>query len=251
METYPVFLCMIVIFTDFGLNGPYTGQMKAVLLQQAPDIPIVDLFADAPMFNPAAAAQLLAAYSTEFPAGTVFLCVVDPGVGGERLPLVLRADGRDFVGPDNGLFHRLIKQSQRLEAWRITYQPRQLSASFHGRDLFAPVAAMLARGEPVPGEPLPVNKLMGISWPQALHEVVYIDHYGNGMTGISARDIGSQAILEVSGKRLDYARTFSEVPSQGLFWYANANDLVEIAQNGGSAAETLGLYIGAPIRLNH
>jgi len=242
---------MIVLFTDFGLNGPYTGQMKAVLLQQAPAVPVVDLFADAPMFNPAASAQLLSAYSRSFPEGTVFLCVVDPGVGGERLPLVVRADGRDFVGPDNGLFHRLIKQSRRVEAWRITYRSPRLSASFHGRDLFAPVVAMLARGEPVPGEPLTGKELVGAEWPESLHEVVYIDHYGNAMTGIHAQDLDTATVLEVADQALTYARTFTDVAPLGLFWYYNANDLVEIAQNGGNAAHILDLHIGTPIRLNH
>jgi S-adenosylmethionine hydrolase len=251
METYPVFLCMIVIFTDFGLNGPYTGQMKAVLYRQAPGVPVVDLFADAPMFNPAASAQLLAAYSRSFPEATVFLCVVDPGVGGDRLPLVVRADGRYFVGPDNGLFHRLAKQAETLEAWRITYRPEWLSDSFHGRDLFAPVAARLARGEAVPGEALAPEALLGARWPAALHEVVYIDHYGNAMTGLDASDLGRDALLWVGGIELRYARTFSEVPPQGLFWYYNANGLVEIAQNGGSAAHSLGLNLGTPIRSKH
>jgi S-adenosylmethionine hydrolase len=251
METYPVFFRMIVIFTDFGLAGPYTGQMKAVLLDKAATIPIVDLFADAPMFNPAASAQLLAAYSQPFPEGTVFLCVVDPGVGGERQPLVIQADGRYFVGPDNGLFHRLAKQALNVEVWRITYQPERLSASFHGRDLFAPVAAMLAQGKPVPGERVDVASLLGHDWPRSLHQVVYIDHYGNAMTGLTASDLGMNARLLVAGKELSYARTFSEVSRNGLFWYYNSNDLVEIAQNGASAARTLTLEIGTPIRLNH
>jgi S-adenosylmethionine hydrolase len=251
METYPVFLRMIAIFTDFGLNGPYTGQMKAVLLQQAPTVPFIDLFADAPMFNAAASAQLLAAYSRSFPAGTVFLCVVDPGVGGERRPLVIRADGRFFVGPDNGLFHRLISQSASIEAWQISYRPEQLSNSFHGRDLFAPVAAKLARGEPVPGDPVAAEGLVGADWPTTLHEVVYIDHYGNAMTGIYAPELGVDSILTVAGVELNYARTFSDVGPNQLFWYYNSNELVEIAQNGASAAHTLNLHIGTPIRLNH
>src|SRR5262245_5142495 len=95
---------MIVLFTDFGLSGPYTGQMKAVLGQMAPGTPVIDLFADAPVGNPKASAYLLAAYAAWFTTGTIFLCVVDPGVGGARLPVIVEADGRWFVGPDNGLF---------------------------------------------------------------------------------------------------------------------------------------------------
>lgn len=242
---------MIVIFTDFGLSGPYTGQMKAVLLQWAPAVPIVDLIADAPMFNPVASAQLLAAYSSTFPVGTVFLCVVDPGVGGDRLPLVIRADGRYFVGPDNGLFHRLIKQSKTIDAWQISYRPEHLSTSFHGRDLFAPVAAILAQGEPVPGERVAEADLFGYDWPRSLQEVVYIDHYGNAITGLDSSDISVDCRLEVGGMELRYAPTFTKVEPNGLFWYLNSSDLVEIAQNGASAAHTLKLQIGSSIRLNH
>src|SRR2546430_2875255 len=93
---------MIVLFTDFGLEGPYTGQMKAVLHQMAPGIPAIDLFADAPAGNPKAAAYLLAAYAQWFAAGTTFLCVVDPGVGGPRPPVMLEAHRRWDVGPRNG-----------------------------------------------------------------------------------------------------------------------------------------------------
>jgi S-adenosylmethionine hydrolase len=89
---------VIVLFTDFGLQGPYTGQMKAVLWRMAPGIPAVDLFADAPVGNPKASAYLLAAYAEWFAAGTVFLAVVDPGVGGTRPPIILEADGRWYVG---------------------------------------------------------------------------------------------------------------------------------------------------------
>ena len=95
---------MIALFTDFGLHGPYTGQMKAALHQMAPGTPVIDLFADAPVGNPRASAYLLAVYAAWFPAGTVFLCVVDPGVGGARPPVILEADGRWYVGPGNGLF---------------------------------------------------------------------------------------------------------------------------------------------------
>jgi S-adenosyl-L-methionine hydrolase (adenosine-forming) len=90
---------MIVLFTDFGLEGPYTGQMKAVLHREAPGVSLVDLFVDAPVGNPKASAYLLAAYAAWFSAGTVFLCVVDPGVGGTRPAIMLEADGRWYVGP--------------------------------------------------------------------------------------------------------------------------------------------------------
>ena len=94
---------MIVLFTDFGLEGPYTGQVRAVLYRTAPQVPVVDLFADAPAGKPKPAAYLLAAYGVWFPPGTVLLAVVDPGVGGPRAPVIVEAEGRWYVGPDNGL----------------------------------------------------------------------------------------------------------------------------------------------------
>ena len=132
---------MIVLLTDFGLHGPYTGQMKAVLHQTAPGVPVIDLFADAPVGNPKAAAYLLPAYAGWFPAGTVFLCVVDPGVGEARPAIVLEADGRWYVGPGNGLFELVQRRAGATRSWDIEWKPERLSASFHGRDLFAPVAA--------------------------------------------------------------------------------------------------------------
>ena len=131
---------MIVLVTDFGLAGPYTGQVKAVLTQAAPGVPVIDLFADAPAGNAKASAYLLAAYAAWFPAGTVFLSVVDPGVGSERAPVVVEADGRWYVGPGNGLFELVRRRAAVSRCWEITWRPATLSNSFHGRDLFAPVA---------------------------------------------------------------------------------------------------------------
>jgi S-adenosylmethionine hydrolase len=136
---------MIVLFTDFGLQGPYTGQMKAVLHQMAPGVPIIDLFADAPAGNPKASAYLLAAYAQWFAAGTTFLCVVDPGVGGARPPVMLDADGRWYVGPGNGLFELIERRATQARSWDIDWRPQHLSASFHGRDLFSRIAAWTGR----------------------------------------------------------------------------------------------------------
>ena len=173
---------MIALFTDFGLAGPYTGQLKLVLQQQAPGQPVIDLFADAPRFNPRAAAYLLAAYAAVFPEDTVCLCVVDPGVGGERGGAVVRSGGHWFVGPDNGLFNVLLLRDPTAGWWDIDWRPPRLSDSFHGRDWFAPVAATIARGEPPPGTPRPLDERLQPGWPAELAEIVYIDHYGNAMT---------------------------------------------------------------------
>jgi S-adenosylmethionine hydrolase len=169
---------VIVLFTDFGLHGPYTGHMKAVLHQMAPGIPVIDLFADAPVSNPKASAYLLAAYAAWFPTDTVFLCVVDPGVGGTRPPIIVEADGRWYVGPGNGLFEMVQRRAVDTRSWIIDWRPGRLSASFHGRDLFAPVAALLARGEPPPGHPRRDEADRRRDWPDDLGEIVYVDHFG-------------------------------------------------------------------------
>src|SRR5262249_54597233 len=129
---------MIVLFTDFGSQRPYTGQMKAVLHQVAPVIPTIDLFADAPARNPKASAYRLAARAEWFAAGNRFLWVVVPGVGGSRPPIILEADGRWYAGPGNGLFELIARRAATTRSWDIDFKPQRLSASFHGRDVFAP-----------------------------------------------------------------------------------------------------------------
>jgi S-adenosylmethionine hydrolase len=240
---------MIVLFTDFGLHGPYTGQMKAVLQQRAPGIPVVDLFADAPAGNPKASAYLLAAFAAWFPTGTVFLCVVDPGVGGTRPSLILKAGGRWYVGPGNGLFELVQRRAEDARSWDIEWKPERLSASFHGRDLFAPVAALLARGEPPPGRPRQESTDRLADWPDDLCEIVYVDHFGNAMTGLRAAMLPPDARLAAAGLVLERARTFSTRPPGGAFWYENSNGLAEIAINQGRADRELGLSIGIPVEI--
>jgi hypothetical protein len=238
---------VIALFTDFGLHGPYTGQMKAVLHEMAPGVPVIDLFADAPAGNPKAAAYLLAAYAAWFPVGTVFLCVVDPGVGGVRPAVFVEADGRWFVGPGNGLFELVQRRARKTQSWDIVWKPQLLSASFHGRDLFAPVAALLARGERPPGRRRGNTGDRQSDWPEELAEVVYIDHYGNAMTGMRAAALPADATLIAVGRVLERARTFSDRPPGTAFWYENSNGLAEIAVNQGRADRDLGLSIGTAV----
>ena len=239
---------MIVLCTDFGLEGPYTGQVKAVLARAAPAVPVIDLFADLPAFEPRLAAYLLAAYGAWFEPGDVVLAVVDPGVGGARGALVVEADGRLFVGPDNGLFELVLRRAGRARSFAIAWRPDALSATFHGRDLFAPVAARLARGEAPPGpEAAPARHP---DWPDDLPAIVYVDRYGNAMTGLRAAGLAVGTELEVAGRRLARARTFTDVPPGAPLWYENANGLAEIALNGGSAAARFGLTPGSPVGLH-
>lgn len=240
---------MLVIATDFGCEGPYLGQMKAVLLREASSVPCVDLFCDLPAFDIRAAAYLLAAYVGEFPAGTVFLCVVDPGVGSARRAAIVQADGRWYVGPDNGLFNVIASRAERLCWWDINWRPERLSHSFHGRDLFAPVAARIARGDSVPGAAVDPQERLLPGWPEDLARIVYVDHYGNLMTGLRAERVSTEAVIGVADWQFSHARTFSAVAPGSAFWYANANGLVEIAVNQGNACAALGLKVGDELQI--
>ena len=240
---------MIVLFTDFGLHGPYTGQLKAVLTRMAAGVPTIDLFADAPIGNPKASAYLLAAYADWFPEGAIFLGVVDPGVGGARPAVILEADGRWYVGPGNGLFELIERRARRVRCFDIDWKPDRLSASFHGRDLFAPVAAMLARGEPPPGRLRQDQAHRRPEWPDDLAEIVYIDHFGNAMTGLRAAALPCEAKLLAAARVLERARTFADQPPAAAFWYENSNGLVEIAVNQGRADRELGLAIGSLVEI--
>ncbi|MGA8756702.1 MAG: SAM-dependent chlorinase/fluorinase [Stellaceae bacterium] len=238
---------MIALFTDFGLTGPYTGQVKAVLARGAPGVPVVDLFADLPVGDPKSAAYLLAAYAVWFAPPIVLLAVVDPGVGSARRAIVIEADGRFYVGPENGLFEPVLRRAATARGWEIVWRPELLSPSFHGRDLFAPVAAKLAIGGAGPAILRETEISRMPDWPDDLPAIAYIDHFGNAMTGTRAAVLPPGTRLAADGHVLDRARTFSDVPAGAAFWYENSNGLAEIAVNGGRASEVLGLGIGSPV----
>jgi len=220
--------------------------MKAVLHQLAPHAPVIDLLHEAPSCDPKRAAYLFAALSSAFAPGAVFVGVVDPGVGGARDGVVLRCGGRWYVGPDNGLFDIVARRAETQTWWRITWQPPTLSASFHGRDLFAPIAARLANGAPPPGVAM-APPSAARHWPDDLAEIIYIDHFGNAMTGLRASVLPHDAVLRVGGSAFRHARTFTDVPIGAAFWYENANGLAELAINQGRAGTIEGVTIGAQV----
>jgi len=250
---------MIVLFTDFGHVDPYVGQLKNVLAQQlvhhpsqqATSITVIDLLHHAPKFNPLASAYLLAAYVREFSSGTVFLAVVDPGVGSlSRRGLVLKIDGRWYVGPDNGLFNTVILQaenSNNISCWEIIWRPEKVSNTFHGRDIFAPVAAKIALTLEYSGKSISVDSIVDSQWALNLYSIIYIDHFGNAMSGIQANNLAQNAVISINNKSIRYARTYSEVELGVPFWYPNANGLIEVAVNQGSASQYFELTIGAEI----
>jgi S-adenosylmethionine hydrolase len=234
---------MIFLFTDFGASGIYVGQVKAVLQERAPQSPVIDLLHDAPVFNVKAGAHLLAALAARLPKESVTFAVVDPGVGGPRQPVAVLADGRWFVGPDNGLISVAAARAKKCELYSIGWRPKQLSASFHGRDLFAPLAAMLARGDRK--TPKLKKAALAVSFgADDLGEVIYVDHFGNLVTGLRAGAVPQGRKLVINGRGIPHARVFSEARQGEVFWYENSLGLVEIAANSASAQQVLGLKPG-------
>jgi len=234
---------MIFLFTDFGFRDIYVGQVKAVLQSRAPREAVIDLLHDAPPFNVRAGAYLLAALTAQQPKDSVTLAVVDPGVGGDRAPVAVLADGRWFVGPDNGLISVIAARAKKSEAYSIGWRPKALSASFHGRDLFAPVAALLARGNRRQAR-LKRAALAVNFGSDDLAEVIYVDHFGNVVTGLRAAAVPRSREVAAGGRGIPGARVFSEVRPGAVFWYENSLGLVEIAAHSASAAQALGLKVG-------
>lgn len=240
---------MIYLFTDFGREGPYVGQMHAVLAQQAAGVPVIDLMHDAPACAPRPAAYLLAALATEMPGNAVCCAVVDPGVGTDRAPVAVEADRRWFVGPGNGLFELIARRAHACRQHRIVWLPDALSASFHGRDLFAPIAAHLASTGDLPPDWLaPLDDPgPGADWLDDLAEVIYVDRFGNLVTGMRADRLSPDATLAIAGQTVAHARTFGDAQPDTPFWYGNSSGLVEIAVRKASAATLLSAGIGTSI----
>jgi len=237
---------MIFLFTDYGLEGPYIGQVESVLHQQAPDEKVINLMADAPRNNPKASAYLLASLIHHIPKDSILFCIVDPGVGSDKdKPVVLKIDGCWLVGPNNGLFDIVARQATSIECKHITWKPKQLSMSFHGRDLYAPVCAMLANKKSITGDKVEWQDMH--QWPDDLNQIIYIDHFGNSMTGIRTNTLNKQTALKIGNYEITNADTFSDVSVGQAFWYGNSNGLVEIAVNQGSASKVFGITVGSEI----
>lgn len=232
---------MLVLFTDFGLQGPYIGQVKLALLKINAKLSIIDLISDLPAGDIQSAAYLLPAYTSGFPQGSIFLCIVDPGVGGARKPIVVKSKDYWFVGPDNGIFE-ILAQREELRCWEITWRPAQLSASFHGRDIFAPIAAEISLGSLPDG--LEACELSRFAWPADLNQVVYLDHFGNAITGFRGQNISEKSSIIINGQQLSHAETFEQKKPSEAFWYVNSNNLLEFAINRGNCAEELGITLG-------
>ncbi|MHB8252449.1 MAG: SAM hydrolase/SAM-dependent halogenase family protein [Acidiferrobacter sp.] len=230
-----------MLLTDFGVGDPYVGQMHLRLNVLAPGVPVLDLFHGLPNFAVDAAAYLIPAYCQHVPSGAIVVAVVDPGVGGSRRAISLSSGGRYYIGPDNGIFEMVARRYGTSTCVSLPI-PDDAAPTFHGRDVFVPAAASLACGDPSVGPPVSLTRFG--DWLDDGMKIVYIDHYGNAITGMRARP--QHQALRVRGHTLARARTFADRPRGEPFFYENANGLIEIAANGASVAAILGLQLADP-----
>jgi S-adenosyl-L-methionine hydrolase (adenosine-forming) len=249
---------IITLLTDFGTGSGYPAQMKAVLLAAVPDAQLVDVSHEVPRYDVLAGALLLEACAPRFPAGAVHLAVVDPGVGTARRPLcVVDGAGRRFVGPDNGLFTPFLgRPATAIELANPAHVPSPATATFHGRDLFAPVAGwMAAGGDPAALGPVVVDPVR-LPWPAAERrgrevrgECLTADPFGNVLTSVRADDIGGAppSDVRVAGRAARFVRTYGEGRPGELLALVGSSGRLEIALREGSAAQALGIGRGAPV----
>jgi len=220
-----------------------------VLYHEAPASPVIDLLNDAPQFDIEASAHLLAALACRLPRPAMVVAVVDPGVGSTRDAIAMEADGRWYVGPDNGLLSVLAGRARAVRVSPLTWMPAPKSVSFHGRDLFAPAAARIAAGG-VEWKSLPSKKRLDVNYdPGDLMKIIYVDHCGNLMSGVPAGEVGDYTVT-LGGRSVGRARSFFDVPPGALFWYENSIGLVEVAANQASASRLLNVGIGHVIGID-
>ncbi len=256
----------IALLTDFGTRDGYPGIMRGVILGIALASPVVDLTHEIPPQDVATGAWVLSTAWRYFPRGTIFLAVVDPGVGTGRRAVALRAGERFFVGPDNGLFSLVTAQAPAEEAVALDnprYQLAQPSATFHGRDIFAPAAAYLAASVPLAalGSPLAPESLVTIALPAPHREgdslvghVLHVDVFGNLITDFAGTL--ADALLSLPGvsftlggtRIADRATTFASGPAGKAFALRDSSGHLAFAVRDGSAAALLGVGRGAEVR---
>lgn len=257
--------CTIGLITDFGLTDPYVGQMKAVLAKKAPNCTVVDISHDVAPFNVAQAGFFLAASYEHFPEDSVILAVVDPGVGTDRRIVCLEIGDRKLIAPDNGLLGLVLKY-----AWgdvlvhdlsKAMDAPKKISHTFHGRDVFAPLAAWLALGGKPEGlgDFMDPNELVQRPWAnptvgasRALCHVLHIDRFGNCVLNLEAGSLGTPTGLRMAspaGGELAYATTYADMPEGDPGLLEGSQGFLEIAVNQRSAAKRFGLSMGDAVEL--
>ena len=245
-------MTIITLLTDFGHSDPYVGVMKGVIAVIAPDTRVIDLTHEVPAQDVQTGAfQLLTAYRY-FPAGTIHVAVVDPGVGTERAIVAVRAGHYVFIGPDNGVLRWAVEDAGGpISAVRVQnrqYRLAEVSATFHGRDVMAPAAAYLAAGVRLESLGPPSAPLAGERFPQPQNGrgvVVHVDRFGNCVTNLPS---ANAAAVEVLGRRLLVAPAYAAAPAARAVAVAGSAGFLEIAVNRGSAAILLGIARGTPVQ---
>jgi S-adenosylmethionine hydrolase len=253
-------MSIITLTTDFGTRDWFVGTLKGVILEIHPQARIVDLTHEIPSGDIRCGAFALAAACRSFPTGTLHLAVVDPGVGGPRSPLAIRTRRFIFIGPDNGLLSlalesESVREVRQLENRKFFLEP--VSQTFHGRDVFAPVAAHLAAGAPFGrvGPLLPGLRKLAWAAPATQRrgiqgEVVYVDHYGNALTNIPGSSLPDTPGLQVripSTPVCPLQSFYAAVPRGKPVAVVGSTGFLEIAVNGGSAARQFHLRPGTKV----
>ena len=243
---------VLTLLTDFGTADGYVAEMKGVLLSALPDATIVDVAHDVGPQDTEGARLAFARYWRRYPPGTAHIVIVDPGVGTRRAALCVQSDGRYAIGPDTGVLSpAMLFAGARVVRLPI---PRSASATFHGRDVFAPAAAALAGGTPLEAVGSPFDDPIVRRTPEprrsgdglVVGEVIHIDRFGNAITNLLAPHGGS---VEVGGRTLPIRVAYGDAEPGGLLAVTGSSGLLEIARRDGDAARTLGLARGTPVAL--
>jgi hypothetical protein len=261
---------VIALFTDFGWEDPYVAQMKGAILTVDPTARLLDLTHTVSPYNIAEGAYLLDQSAEEFPAGTIFIAVVDPGVGTDRDPILLETSkGKFFVGPDNGLFTHVVDNEGFSRAWKLDkpeyFRGGAVSATFHGRDIFAAVAAHLASGVDPDrvGTPIKTLVMLPVKEPTFTGgsisvEVLHLDRYGNVILNLRndgeiAAKLKEGNLVKISIGKESYSgplvKTYGDMEKGRLILLYGGNGFLEIAMNQGSAAKELKVEAGTVIFL--
>jgi S-adenosylmethionine hydrolase len=260
---------IVTVLTDFGASDVFVASMKGVILGINPLAHVVDLTHDIPAHNVRAAAYLLHSAARYFPSGTIHVAVVDPGVGSERRPLLVFSMEQYFIAPDNGLLSYVLATEFDAEIRELTnkqYFLGSIGSTFHGRDIFAPAAAWLSRGEPIESFGPQLETIIRFDVPRAheeggklVGEVHHIDHFGNLITNISREDLVSfagadrlsrlhVAIKQTATQALQ--RFYADAPTGKLAAVLNSDGWLELFCNQGRAADLVRAVIGDRVEVN-
>jgi len=229
-------MAIITLTTDFGTRDGYVGAVKGVLARNT-SAAVIDIAHDVPRGDLAHGAWVLATSTREFPHGSIHVVVIDPGVGGARRPVIVKASGQWYVGPDNGVFAYVADAHN--DAWEIEarhFRARRVSPTFHGRDVFAYAAAALARGEDVLMAGPAVRLTGSLPWgtrDEGHGRIVHVDQYGNLISDLPAAEAGGA--VTIAGRTLPLVTTYEDVAPGQVLAYVGSAGTVEVAVRDGRA----------------